>query len=36
VIARQRVSDEAQEGFRAFTEKRRPGWAPDPDDEPRL
>jgi methylglutaconyl-CoA hydratase len=29
VIARQRVSDEAQEGFRAFTEKRRPGWAPD-------
>jgi len=33
VIARQRVSEEAQEGFRAFTEKRRPGWAPDPDDE---
>jgi methylglutaconyl-CoA hydratase len=33
VIARQRVSDEAQEGFRAFTEKRRPGWAPDADDE---
>jgi len=32
VIARQRVSDEAQEGFRAFTEKRRPGWAPNPDD----
>ena len=29
VIARQRVSDEAQEGFRAFSEKRRPGWAPD-------
>ncbi len=29
VIARQRVSDEAQEGFRAFAEKRRPGWAPD-------
>jgi methylglutaconyl-CoA hydratase len=29
VIARQRVSDEAQEGFRAFTERRRPGWAPD-------
>ena len=26
VIARQRVSEEAQEGFRAFTEKRRPGW----------
>jgi len=35
VIARQRVSEEAQEGFRAFTEKRRPAWAPDPDDEPR-
>ena len=32
VIARQRVSDEAQEGFRAFTEKRRPGWAPSSDD----
>jgi methylglutaconyl-CoA hydratase len=32
VIARQRISEEAQEGFRAFTEKRRPGWAPDPDD----
>ena len=31
VIARQRVSDEAQEGFRAFVEKRRPGWAPDPE-----
>jgi methylglutaconyl-CoA hydratase len=29
VIARQRVSAEAQEGFAAFTEKRRPGWAPD-------
>jgi methylglutaconyl-CoA hydratase len=28
VIARQRVSDEAQEGFRAFAEKRRPGWTP--------
>ena len=26
VIARQRTSDEAQEGFRAFTEKRSPGW----------
>jgi methylglutaconyl-CoA hydratase len=32
VIARQRVSEEAQEGFRAFTEKRRPAWAPDADD----
>jgi methylglutaconyl-CoA hydratase len=31
VIARQRVSEEAQEGFRAFVEKRRPGWAPDPE-----
>jgi methylglutaconyl-CoA hydratase len=29
VIARQRVSDEAQEGFRAFSEKRPPGWQPD-------
>jgi methylglutaconyl-CoA hydratase len=26
VIARQRVSPEAQEGFRAFSEKRRPAW----------
>jgi methylglutaconyl-CoA hydratase len=32
VIARQRTSAEAQEGFRAFTEKRRPAWAPDPDE----
>lgn len=32
VIARQRVSDEAQEGFRAFTEKRRPAWVPERDD----
>ncbi len=32
VIARQRTSDEAQEGFRAFVEKRRPAWAPDPDE----
>jgi methylglutaconyl-CoA hydratase len=31
VIARQRVSEEAQEGFRAFIEKRRPAWAPDQD-----
>jgi methylglutaconyl-CoA hydratase len=31
VIAGQRVSAEAQEGFSAFTEKRRPAWAPDPE-----
>jgi methylglutaconyl-CoA hydratase len=31
VIARQRVSEEAQEGFRAFVEKRPPAWAPDRD-----
>jgi methylglutaconyl-CoA hydratase len=31
VIARQRVSAEAREGFAAFDEKRRPAWAPDPD-----
>jgi methylglutaconyl-CoA hydratase len=31
VIARQRTSGEAQEGFGAFSEKRRPAWAPDPD-----
>ncbi|CAN5580302.1 enoyl-CoA hydratase-related protein [soil metagenome] len=31
VIARQRVSAEAREGFAAFHEKRRPAWAPDPD-----
>ena len=35
VIARQRVSAEAQEGFSAFTEKRPPAWAPPADDEPR-
>jgi len=29
VIARQRTSEEAQEGFLAFTEKRRPSWAAD-------
>ena len=29
VIARQRTSDEAQEGFRAFSEKRPPAWTPD-------
>ena len=31
VIARQRTSDEAQEGFRAFAEKRPPAWAPEKD-----
>ncbi len=32
VIARQRVTEEAREGFAAFDEKRRPAWAPpDPD-----
>jgi len=31
VIARQRTSPEAQEGFGAFTEKRRPAWQPDGD-----
>jgi len=31
VIARQRTSAEAQEGLRAFDEKRRPAWAPDAD-----
>jgi methylglutaconyl-CoA hydratase len=30
VIARQRVSDEAKEGFQAFSEKRRATWARDP------
>jgi methylglutaconyl-CoA hydratase len=29
VIARQRVTEEAQEGFRAFVERRKPAWAPD-------
>jgi methylglutaconyl-CoA hydratase len=29
VIARQRRTAEAQEGFGAFEEKRRPAWAPD-------
>ena len=28
VIATQRTSEEAQEGFRAFVEKRRPSWDP--------
>jgi methylglutaconyl-CoA hydratase len=31
VIARQRVTEEAREGFAAFDEKRRPSWAPEPD-----
>lgn len=31
VIARQRVSAEAREGFEAFEQKRRPAWAPDGD-----
>ena len=29
VIARQRVSEEAREGFAAFDEKRRPAWSPE-------
>jgi methylglutaconyl-CoA hydratase len=29
VIARQRVSEEAREGFAAFDEKRPPAWASD-------
>ena len=32
VIARQRVGEEAREGFAAFSEKRRPAWAPEPDE----
>ena len=28
VIARQRRTEEAQEGFQAFVDKRRPAWAP--------
>ena len=32
VIARQRTSPEAQEGFGAFTEKRRPDWDASSDD----
>jgi methylglutaconyl-CoA hydratase len=31
VIARQRVSAEAREGFAAFEERRRAAWAPEPD-----
>jgi len=33
VIARQRVSDEAREGFAAFDEKRRPSWSPPVDED---
>jgi methylglutaconyl-CoA hydratase len=33
-IARQRVSPEAREGLAAFSEKRRPSWAPDEDSGP--
>jgi methylglutaconyl-CoA hydratase len=33
VIARQRVSAEAQEGFRAFAQRRQPAWAPPPSDD---
>jgi len=32
VIARHRTSPEAQEGFRAFSEKRRPAWDPEGQD----
>jgi len=32
VIARQRVSDEAKEGFAAFSEKRPAGWVPPAED----
>jgi methylglutaconyl-CoA hydratase len=32
VIARQRVTEEAREGFAAFDEKRRPAWAPQDED----
>jgi methylglutaconyl-CoA hydratase len=31
VIARQRVSDEAREGFAAFSEKRRASWSAEPE-----
>ena len=33
VIARQRVSEEAREGFAAFDQKRRPSWAPGTGDD---
>ena len=32
VIARQRVTGEAREGFEAFADKRRPAWAPNTDE----
>jgi methylglutaconyl-CoA hydratase len=32
VIARQRTTEEAQEGFRAFDEKRPPAWVPEDDE----
>ncbi len=32
IIARQRVGDEAREGFAAFAEKRRPAWRSEVDD----
>ena len=31
-IAERRTSDEGQEGLRAFLERRRPAWAPAPED----
>ena len=34
VIARYRTTEEAREGFRAFTDRRRPSWAPR-DEDPR-
>jgi methylglutaconyl-CoA hydratase len=32
VIARQRISPEAREGFEAFSDKRPPAWSPEVDD----
>ena len=29
VVAKQRISKEAQEGMKAFLEKRKPGWHPE-------
>ncbi|HET9939391.1 MAG TPA: enoyl-CoA hydratase-related protein [Gaiella sp.] len=31
LIAERRTSEEGQEGLRAFLDRRRPSWAPDPD-----